>query len=110
VRVLLTRLLYRLLRGLVRRLARRGGERELEIVVLRHQVAILRRGGRRPRSTAVDRAVLAAASRLLPPERRSCVAVSPQTLRHWHRALLRGIAAGALAGPVVRRSRPRRAA
>jgi putative transposase len=81
---------YRLLCGLVRLLARRGGERELEIVVLRHQLAILRRGGRRARYTAVDRAVLAAASRLLRPERWSCFAVSPQTLRRWHRALLQG--------------------
>jgi Homeodomain-like domain len=59
-------------------------------VVLRHQVAILRRGGRRPRYTAVDRALLAALSRLLQPERWSCFAVSPQTLRRWHRALLQG--------------------
>jgi homeodomain-containing protein len=87
---LLTCLLYRLLCGLVRLLARGGGEREFEIVVLRHQLAILRRGGRRPQYTAVDRAVLAAASRLLPPERWSCFAVSPRTLRRWHRALSQG--------------------
>jgi transposase len=53
--------------------------------VLRHQLAILRRGGKRPRYTTADRALLAAASRLLPPER---FAVGPQTLRRWHRALL----------------------
>jgi hypothetical protein len=106
---LLTRFLYRLLCGFVRLLARRGGERELEIVVLRHQVAILRRGGRRPQYTLAERALLAAVSRLLPPERWSCFAVSPQTLRRWHRALLQGIADGAAAALVVRRSRPRRA-
>ena len=89
MRVVLTCLLYRLLCGLVRVLAH-GGERELEIVVLRHQLAILRRGGKRPRYTSVDRALLAAVSRLLPPERWSCFTVSPQTLRRWHRALLQG--------------------
>jgi hypothetical protein len=83
-------LLYRLLCGLVGVLARGGDERELEIVVLRHQLAILRRGGKWPQYTTVDRALLAAVSRLLPPERWSCFAVSPQTLRHWHRALLEG--------------------
>jgi hypothetical protein len=87
---LLTCVLYRLLCGFLRLLAHRAGERELEIVVLRHQVAILRRGGRRPQYTAADRALLAAASRVLPPERWSCFAVSPQTLRRWHRALLQG--------------------
>ena len=66
-------------------LARAGAGRELEIVVLRHQLVILRRGGKRPRYTTADRALLAAASRLLPPER---FAVGPQTLRRWHRALL----------------------
>jgi hypothetical protein len=65
-----------------------GGERELEIVVLRHQLAILGRGGKRPRYSTVDRTLLAAASRLLPPERWSCFAVSPRTLRRWHRAAL----------------------
>jgi hypothetical protein len=89
-RVLLTCLLYRLLCFFVRLLARRGGERELELVVLRHQVAILRRGGRRPRYTAAERALLAAVSRLLPTKRWSCFAVRPQTLRRWHRALLQG--------------------
>jgi hypothetical protein len=59
-------------------------------VVLRHQLAILRRGGRRPQYTAADRALLAAASRLLPAERWSCFGVRPQTLRRWHRALLQG--------------------
>ena len=90
LRVVLLSLLYRLLCGLLRLLARRGGERELEIIVLRHQLAILRRSGRRPRYTAVDRALFAAASRLLPPERFSCFPVSPETLRRWHRALLLG--------------------
>jgi hypothetical protein len=47
---------------------------------------------------AADRALLAAVSRLLPPERWSSFAVSPQTLRRWHRALLQG----------KRRRRPRR--
>jgi hypothetical protein len=84
-------LLYRLLCVLVRVLARGGGERELEIVVLRHQLAILRRGGKRPQYTTVDRALLAAASRLLPPERWwSCFALGPQTLRSWHRELRQG--------------------
>jgi hypothetical protein len=86
----LTGLLYRLLCYLVRLLIRGGGERELEIVVLRHQLAILRRGGKRPRYTPVDRALLAAASRLLPSERWSCFGVSPRTLRRWHRTLLGG--------------------
>jgi hypothetical protein len=57
---------------------------------LRTPRAILRRGGRRPQYTAADGALLAAVSRRLPPERWSCFAVSPQTLRRWHRALLQG--------------------
>jgi len=91
-------LLYRLLCVLVGVLVRRGRERELEIIVLRHQLAILRRSGKRPQYTSADRALLAAAGRLLPPERWSCFAISPQTLRRWHRALLQG----------DRRQRPRR--
>ncbi len=59
-------------------------------MVLRYQVAILRHGGKRPQYTAADRALLAAVSRLLPTERWSSFAVSPRTLRRWHRALLQG--------------------
>jgi len=59
--VVLACLLYRLLCGVVRLLARGGGERELEVVVLRHQLAILKRGGKRPRYTTAERALLAAA-------------------------------------------------
>jgi hypothetical protein len=92
----LTRVLYRLLCWVVGVLARAGAGRELEIVVLRHQLAILRRGGKRPRYTTADRALLAAASRLLPPER---FAVGPQTLRRWHRALLEGGRRGRHARP-----------
>jgi Homeodomain-like domain len=88
--VVLACVLYRLLCCVVGVLAGGGGERELEIVVLRHQLAILRRGGKRPRYTTADRALLAAASRLLPRERWSCFAVSPRTLRRWHLALLEG--------------------
>ena len=40
--------------------------KELEIVVLRHQLAVLRRQADRPRLTTTDRVLLAAASRLLP--------------------------------------------
>ena len=97
---MLTCLLYRLLCCLMGVLARGGGERELELVVLRHQLAILRRG-KRPQYTTADRALLAAASRLLPRERWSCFAVSAQTLRRWHRALLQG-------GRRARRRRPGR--
>jgi hypothetical protein len=86
----LARLLYRLLCRLVRVLTGGGRERELEIIVLRHQLAILSRGGNRPRYTTAVRAVVAAASRLLPRERWSCFVVTPQTLRRWHRALLHG--------------------
>ncbi len=66
MRVVLMSLLYRFLCCLLGVLARGGGERELEIVVLRHQLAILRRGGKPPRYTTADRALLAAVSRLLP--------------------------------------------
>ena len=54
--------------------------KELEIVVLRHELAILRRGKRPPRMTWIDRLLLAAASRLLPRRRWPSLIVTPQTL------------------------------
>ena len=62
-------LFYVLLRWLLELIALRVRSRELkelEIVVLRHEVAILRRKTRRPAVSAVDRLFLSAASRLLP--------------------------------------------
>jgi len=62
--------------------------KDLEIIVLRHELAILRRATRQMRTTAVDRMFLAAASRLLPRARWRSFIVTPATLLRWHRRLL----------------------
>src|SRR6266566_5230705 len=66
-----------------------GGTKDLEILVLRHQLRVLRRKTGRPRFTTLDRIVLAAASRVLPPDRWASFLVTPQTLLRWHRMLVR---------------------
>lgn len=63
--------------------------KELEIVVLRHELAVLRRQTARPRLDERDRLFLAAASRLLDRASRPSFFVSPQTLLRWHRRLVR---------------------
>jgi putative transposase len=84
-------LLYAVLRRWLRVAGGRSRERSLEVenAVLRHQLAVLRRGVKRPRLNRLDRALLAAASRLLPRERWSSFLVTPQTLLRWHRELVR---------------------
>lgn len=62
--------------------------KELEIVVLRHELAILRRQTRRPSMTTIDRLFLAAASRLLPRNRWRSFVITPATLLRWHRRLV----------------------
>ena len=62
--------------------------KELEIVVLRHELAILRRKTRRPAITAVDRLFLGAASTLLARARWRSFIVTPATLLRWHRRLV----------------------
>jgi hypothetical protein len=62
--------------------------KELEILVLRHQLAVLRRQTRRPQLTTTDRVFLAAASRLLPRSRWKSFLVTPTTLLRWHRRLV----------------------
>src|SRR6266702_7730772 len=61
---------------------------ELEIVVLRHELAILRRQVTRPELRDADRVLLAAASRILPRARWSVFLVTPATLLRWHRHLV----------------------
>ncbi len=68
---------------------RSADAKELEILVLRHQLAILRRQHPRPRLRPQDRALLAALSRLLPRRRWSILVVTPQTLLGWHRRVAR---------------------
>src|SRR4051812_44881898 len=62
--------------------------KEIEILVLRHQLAVLRRRTPRPRITWTDRAVIAALSRLLPVRRRLGLLVAPATILRWHRQLV----------------------
>jgi hypothetical protein len=62
---------------------------EVEILVLRHQLAILRRQHPRPRLQPKDRALLAALSRPLPRPRWSIFVVTPETLLGWHRRMMR---------------------
>ncbi|MFC6023750.1 helix-turn-helix domain-containing protein [Plantactinospora solaniradicis] len=69
-------------------LARGGHTNAVEVVVLRHQVAVLRRQVRRLDLEPADRVVPARLSRLLPQARWSAFFVTPATLLRWHRNLI----------------------
>jgi hypothetical protein len=62
--------------------------KDVEIAVLRHQLAVMRRQVARPRYTPQDRLVLAMLARLLPRERWPVFLVRPGTLLRWHRELV----------------------
>jgi putative transposase len=83
-------LLYMVLRA-VFRLAPAGDrrDREVEILVLRHEVKVLKRKVGRPKLRRRDRLFLAAAARLLSKERWSCLIATPATLLTWHRQLVK---------------------
>jgi putative transposase len=74
--------------ALVLLLGRSDGSKELEIVLLRHELAILRRQTRRLQLTARDRLVLAALSRVLPRRSWQAFPVTAETLLRWHRRII----------------------
>jgi putative transposase len=63
--------------------------KELEILVLRHELQVLRRQVGRPRLRSADRVLLAGLGQVLPGRRRRSFLVQPATLLRWHRALVR---------------------
>ena len=88
-------LLYLLVRTLVRlvvgagQLGRDEHAKDLEILVLRHQLRVLQRTASPPRLRTIDRVLLAAASRAIPRDRWVAFLVTPSTLLRWHRELVR---------------------
>jgi putative transposase len=74
--------------ALVLLLARSDRSKELELLVLRHELSILRRQARRPQLAGNDRLVLAALSRVTPRRSWQAFPVTPETLLRWHRRIV----------------------
>jgi putative transposase len=70
--------------------SRSDGANEVELLVLRHELAVLRRQVNRPCCRPADRVFLATLVRMLPRDRWGSVFVRPETIRRWHRSLIAG--------------------
>ena len=81
-------LIFSRLLGLVLLMGRTSSTKDVELLVLRHEVAILRRTNPRPRMNWADRALLAALVARLPRALRRRL-VTPDTILRWHRRLVR---------------------
>src|ERR1017187_6809658 len=75
--------------GLVRAHRRDSSWKDAEVLVLRHQLAVLRRQVGRPRFSWADRALIALLASFVPRERGRSFLVTPQTVLAWHRRLVR---------------------
>ena len=82
-------LMFFRLAGWMALLARSSASKDAELLVLRQEVAVLRRQNAKPGLDWTDRAVLAALARLLPKPLRMNRLVTPDMLLRWHRRLIR---------------------
>jgi hypothetical protein len=85
-------MLYALVYAITRRVLRLSvisSDTEAEVLVLRHELAVLRRQIKRPELRRSDKLFLSAMSRVLPRERWAAFIVTPATLVRWHRELVR---------------------
>ena len=82
-------LIFVRLTGWMALLARSAASKDAELLVLRQEVAVLRRQKPTPKLDWADRAVIAALARLLPEPLRMSRMVTPDTLLRWHRRLVR---------------------
>ena len=82
-------LIFQQVLGLVLLMGRTSSTKDVELLVLRHEVAVLRRTNPRPRMDWADRAIFAALLRRLPQALRVHRLVTPGTILRWHHHLVR---------------------